>query len=139
MGTVTVRESVKGSGIWHIFISVNGNRKSKKIGPKRLAEEVAAKIRARLLLGELELETKKVFTFHEYSHLWLENYIRPVRRPSTIERYTGILEKYVIPELGRKPIDKITRADVKSFLLHLHKDHHSKPFYVAIYFPLFLS
>ncbi len=126
MGTVTVRESVKGSGTWHIFISVNGNRKSKKIGPKRLAEEVAAKIRAKLLLGELELETKKIFTFHEYSHLWLENYIKPVRRPSTVERYAGILQKYVIPEFGRKPINKITRANVKSFLLHLHKAGLSK-------------
>lgn len=126
MGTVTVRESVKGSGVWHIFISVNGNRKSKKIGAKRLAEEVAGKVRAKLLLGELELESQKVFTLHEYSHLWLENYIKPVRRPSTIERYEGILEKYVLPELGRKPIDKINRANIKSFLLQLHQAGLSK-------------
>lgn len=124
--SVAVREAVKGSGVWHIYISINGHRKAKKIGSKRVAEEVAAKIRAKLLLGELDLEPKRVFNFADYAVLWLENYIKPVRRISTTERYAGILRKYVLPVFGKKPLNKINRADVKSFLLHIHKDGTSR-------------
>ena len=49
---VKVREKVKGSGEWWIFISHNGQRKSKKVGKdKKLALEAAKKIEARLLSG----------------------------------------------------------------------------------------
>ena len=126
MGGVSVRELKKGSGIFYVHVYANGKRKSKKIGSKRLAEEVAGKIRAKMLLGDLDLEPKKMFTFAEYSLLWIENYIQPVRRPSTTERYSGILKKYVLPVFGKKPLDKIIRADVKSFLLHLHKEGLSR-------------
>jgi len=126
MGGVTVREAIRGSGVWYVFIVVNDRRKSRKIGPKQKAEEVAARIRAKLLLGDLQLEPKKGFTFAEYSLLWIENYIKPVRRPSTTERYESILRLYVLPIFGKKPLDKINRADVKSFLLHLHKDGISR-------------
>jgi len=123
---VSVRESVKGSGVWYVFIQINGRRRSKKIGPRRKAEEVAAKIRAKLLLGDLQLEEKKAFTLAEYAALWIENYIKPMRRASTTERYAGILKKYIFPVFGKRQINKISRADVKSFLLHLHKDNVSR-------------
>ena len=87
---------------------------------------VAARIRAKLLLGDLELEPQKMFTFEEYALLWLENYIKPVRRPSTTERYSGILKKYVLPTFKKKPLDKISRADVKAFLLGLHREGLSR-------------
>jgi len=40
---VKVREKEKGSGVWYVFISHQGRRKSKRIGKdKRLAREVAS-------------------------------------------------------------------------------------------------
>jgi len=127
MSGVTVREVKRGSGVWHVFITVNGNRKSKKIGEKRLALEVAAKLRAKLLLGELHLDDrKKIFTFQEYSLLWIENYIKPTRKPGTYSRYEEILRLYVNPDLGKKQIDRITRGDIKGFLLGLHKRQVSR-------------
>ena len=124
--SVSVREDVKDSGIWYVYITVNGRRRAKKIGSKRVAKEVAAKIRAKLLLGDLDLEPKKVFQFKDYGLFWIENYIKPVLRPSTTERYAGILRKYILPVFGEKPLDKISRGDVKFFLLHLHKDGTSR-------------
>ena len=54
---VRVREKPKGSGEWYIFISHQGKRKSKKIGKdEKLAREVAEKIKAKLVLGELDVE-----------------------------------------------------------------------------------
>ena len=98
--SVSIREDVKESGIWYVYITVNGRRRAKKIGSKRVAKEVAAKIRAKLLLGDLDLEPKKVFKFKDYGLLWIENYIKPVLRPSTTERYGGILRKYILPVFG---------------------------------------
>ena len=41
MGAIA-REKKKGSGEWWVFVSHKGQRKSKKIGPKRIAERQAA-------------------------------------------------------------------------------------------------
>ena len=126
-GGVSVREVKKGSGVWHVFISMNDKRKSKKIGSKKLALEVASKIRARMLTGELQIEDrKKVFTFQEYALLWIENYIKPTRKPGTYSRYEEILRLYVNLALGDKKIDRITRGDIKGFLLRLHKKKVSR-------------
>ncbi len=54
---VKVREKPIGSGVYWIFINHNGKRKSKKIGKdEKLANEVAEKIKAKLVLGELNIE-----------------------------------------------------------------------------------
>lgn len=55
--SVKVRERPKGSGMFWIFIDHQGKRKAKKIGKdKRLANEVAKKIEAKLVLNEFEFE-----------------------------------------------------------------------------------
>ena len=56
---VTVRERPKGSGIYWVNINHKGNRKSKKIGNKKLAEEAAKKINAKLALNDLNIFTTK--------------------------------------------------------------------------------
>ena len=50
---VKVREKVKNSGEWWVFINHNGKRRSKKIGDKRNANTVARKVRQRLAAGDL--------------------------------------------------------------------------------------
>ncbi|MBT3369001.1 MAG: hypothetical protein HN416_17800, partial [Nitrospina sp.] len=53
---VKVRERPQGSGEWWVFIEHHGNRKAKKIGrDKKLAKDVARKIEAKLILGDLDL------------------------------------------------------------------------------------
>ncbi len=57
---VTVRQKVKGKGNpWWIFIAHNGKRSSRQVGDKAAAEAVASKIRAKLQLGEFNLEEPK--------------------------------------------------------------------------------
>ena len=83
---VAVREKVRGSGEWWIFIKHNGKRKSKKIGSKALAKEIAKKIEARLVLGDMDLDEKpeneesRIPAFKAYSALWLESYIRAIAK-----------------------------------------------------------
>jgi integrase len=66
---VKVREKVKGSGEWYVFIDYKNKRKAKKIGKdKKLAHEAAKKIAAKLTLGQLGILDKKTLapTLKEY-------------------------------------------------------------------------
>jgi len=115
---VTVREKIRGSGIWWVFINHNGTRKSKKIGrDKRLAQEVAKKIEARLTLGGLGFLKPEAPKFENYAKAWVNGYIKSMRRKSTFERYQEVLQNHILPVFKNKSLDKITRGDVRDFLV----------------------
>jgi len=127
---VKVREKVKGSGIWWIFISHEGQRKAKKIGKdKKLALDVATKIEARLVLKEFNIDQKNenpAPTFDEFSKIWLETYIKPLRRASTYERYETVLRKYINPVIGKLSVSMVKRKDIRNMLLKYHTDECSR-------------
>jgi integrase len=126
---VKVRERPKGSGDWWVFIDYQGERKAKKIGrDKRLAIEVAKKIEARLVLGDLELlESKqKIPTFNDYCQLWLDEYIKQTRRTTTYQRYASVLKLHVGPNIGKIPLDQIKRSHIRNALLNISKKGLSK-------------
>ena len=59
---VKVREKPKGSGTWWVFIYHQGKRKAKKIGKDEdLAREVAKRIEAKLVLGDLGFVNERPF------------------------------------------------------------------------------
>ena len=127
---VKVREKPKGSGIWWVFVDHQGKRKAKKIGTdKKLADDVARKIGARLTLGDLDLskpEEERVPTFREYAALWLEGYVKPLMKPATYQRYEVILRKYLNPAIGSMLVTEIKRADIRALLLKLHRQGQSR-------------
>ena len=113
---VKVREKPKGSGIYWIFINHNGNRKSKKIGEdKKLANDVAEKIKAKLVLGELNIEKTEdpCPTFKEYAELWLT--LPHDWKESTRESYAFNLKKHVYPIFKKHRLNEIKRKDLKAF------------------------
>lgn len=121
---VKIREKPKGSGVWWIFINHHGRRKSKRVGDLATAKEVAKKVGAKLVLGQFAINEDEVSespTLKEYSILWLDDYIKPLRRLSTYERYTDILKRYVYPALGDKQLDEIKRFEIRNLLLKMHK------------------
>jgi integrase len=120
---VKVRERPKGSGEWWVFIDHQGKRKAKKIGrDKKFAQEVAKKIEAKLTLGDVGItdERQKSPLFKDYAELWLNGYIKGMRRQSTFVRYQDILTRYVYPALGNKPVDEIRRGEIRDLLLKLN-------------------
>jgi integrase len=127
---VKVREKVKGSGEWWIFIHQNGKRKTKLIGKdKKIALRVAREIEARLTLRKYDMEDTpdNVPLLSDYGQVWLETYIRGIRRDNTYIRYEGIFRKYIIPaEIGKVPLNRIKRADIKRFLMRLFNDGLSR-------------
>ena len=84
---------------------------------------MAKKLEAKLALGDMKLSSKKekqkpeVSTFEEYSRTWIEVIVRATCKPSTFGDYKGILKNHVLSELGKKPVNEITRLMVKSFLM----------------------
>jgi integrase len=112
---VKVREKPKGSGVWWVFITHSTIRKSKRIGDKKTAEKVAEKIKAKLVLGELNVEriNESLPTLKELATIWLS--LPHDWKESTAESYKFNLEKHIYPVFGDKPIDKIGRKDIKLF------------------------
>jgi integrase len=45
-----------------------------------------------------------------------EDYIKPLRRVSTNERYRDILKRHVFPEIGKRSIGEIRRAEIRNLL-----------------------
>jgi integrase len=125
---VKVREKVKGSGEWWLFIDHHGKRKAKKIGNKKAAQEAAKALETKLAFGDLGVldEDNQTPQFKEYAELWLHTYIKALRRESTFVRYRNLLKSYVYPAFGTKQLDEIKRVDIRNLLLKLHKDGLSK-------------
>jgi integrase len=47
---------------------------------------------------------------------WLDQVAKPRVRPSTFERYRGLVEQHLIPSLGSIPLEKLTPRQVQSML-----------------------
>ena len=107
---VKIRERPKGSGTWWLFIDHQGRRKSKKIGrDKDLAMEVAKKIEAKLVLGEIGLKKPDAPKFKEYAEMWLN--LPHDWKTSTRDSYKLNLRLHIYPVLGKRRLDRIRRKD----------------------------
>jgi len=117
--TVRVRQRKKDPGIWWVFINHQGKRKAKKIGTdEKLARKVAKQIEAKLTLGLFDLKKKQPQSplFKEVAEKYLA-FIQMSRSESTYERYEGILRKHILPVFKNKPVDTISRGDIRDFLV----------------------
>ena len=116
---VIVREKVKGSGEWWIFINHQGKRKSKKIGSKKAANGVAREIEKRLASDDLGILKAKIPTVASYCDEWVTS---PIREWSDATRsgYSSILENHIVPHLGSKRLDEVKRLDVKRLIEDVH-------------------
>ena len=117
---VTVREKPSGSGVWWVFISHQGRRKSKRIGQEDTARKVAEQIQAKLTLGELgiksQVEKPVIPTYKQCAQKWL-NQIFLTRRKSTYTSYRSNMNLHILPKFGSLPIDSIKRSQIREFLL----------------------
>jgi len=128
---VKIRERPKGSGDWWVYIDHHGKRKAKKIGKdKRLAREVANKIEAKLVLGEMDLgenQEDSVPTLKGYVHGWTDgkgdvflgwyDKVAGLKlKYSTRQGYRRIIEKHLLPKFGGKKLDEITSRMIGDYI-----------------------
>jgi integrase len=112
----------KRGGKWYVFVNYRGKRKAKCVGTSReLAEQVRRQLEAKLTLGELALfdSEEKIQTFGSYADRWLKDYARVECKTSTAEGYEGVIEQYLRPRFGNRPLDQIKRDDIKAMINEL--------------------
>jgi integrase len=116
---VKVREKVKGSKVYWLFIDHNGKRKAKRVGDKRAAELAAIKIQAKLADGDASVfapPAPAISTLGEYAERWMQDVAALRCQPSTIEQYRNRLRTRLLPNLGKLPLTAITRERVKALV-----------------------
>jgi integrase len=122
---VKVREKVKGSGEWWLFIDYRGRRKAKRVGAgklgKKAAELAALKISARLAEGDTgPLDPAPVaapLTLAAFASTWLAQHAEQACKASTAKIYGVNLRRHILPELGGRPVAALTRADCRQLIL----------------------
>ena len=67
-------------------------------------------------------------TMRDYAESWLAQ--RPLR-PRTVELYRGLLDRYILPELGRTELGDLSPRDVRSWHVALMKRERPGPVTVA--------
>jgi integrase len=115
---VIVREKVKGSGEYWVFINHNSRRRSKKIGTKKAANQVKKEVEARLAKGDLGMLRGKCPNVGKYGKQWLDSPLRE-QTDSTLFKYRHAFELHIESYFGNKRLDEIKRRHVKEFLTGL--------------------
>jgi integrase len=113
---VRVREKVKGSGIWWVFVNHKGKRASQKVGDKRTANQLKKRIDSEIANGLwFTGESSSLPTLAVQGQAFLDSPLREwserTRKESQI-----IFDNHVKPALGNKPIDEIGIKDIKELL-----------------------
>lgn len=99
---------------WWVFINHKGQRKKKYFGSnKKLAQEFATKLEAKLKLGSVGITAKAGIKFEAYTETWLDR-IRHTRKHSTHEDYKKMLERDITPVLKGFDLEDVTRDRVKT-------------------------
>jgi integrase len=104
---VKVREKVKGSGEWWVFINHQGKRKSKKVGPKDEALQVKKELEA-----EIEKGTFGIRSCPTFNRLFNEFVLNKPIRDQSIKAYERLHKNYLKKSIGAKPIDQISYEDL---------------------------
>jgi integrase len=120
-------------GAWWVVVHHDGKRHMKRVGQgetaRRTAEKVAEQLRAKLVLGQLDLGEKKVtpYPFDRFAAEWLrlevqlpsERGIEGALAPSSVRQRAESLRVYLTPFFGDKDVQEIRVADVQRLHDHL--------------------
>ena len=118
---VRTREKPKDSGVWWVFVSFQGKRTSGRVGNREAAQEVAKQIEARLTLGKdaLPARRKRAPTLDAYFERVKKCYLKNAIRPKTQVSYQSSFDLHILPRLGSKRLDEISKADIKNLIAAL--------------------
>jgi integrase len=113
---VVVREKVKDSRVYWIFVCDGGRRRAKRIGDRKTAERVAGEIRERLAKREFRLAPRGP-SFATVAEEWLARYplLRSVSE-TTMENYGSFVRHHLIPFFGATPVADIDYEQIERFI-----------------------
>ena len=106
-------------GRWRgsVHVGYSGGRRRRKLVSGRTRAEVARKLAAALRAAETGIAaTPERLTVGRWLHHWLENVATPNTRPKTLRTYSDIVKHHLEPELGKRPLVKLSPQDVRIFM-----------------------
>jgi len=135
---VIVKEKIKGSNEWWVFLNHKGMRRSKKCGPKKTAEKVAEIMRANLTLGHSLVgreEKPPAPTLKQYYEGFKDVWATTVKENS-FRLYEIGFRVHILPVLGNYRMDEIDREKMERFVTGLVKNGLAKATIRLILAPL---
>jgi hypothetical protein len=111
------------------YDSGRGSTKHKRTFDRRRdAELYEASIRRARQLGQLASEViGSNATLEEFLVEWWDTYAVTHLRPNTLATYTTLLDKWIVPYLGRKRLREITRETIDNYAAQLRLDGAGAP------------
>ena len=111
------------------YESGRGSTKRKRTFDRRRdAELFDASIRRARQLGQLASEViGSNATLEEFLIEWWDTYAATHLRPNTLATYTTLLDRWIVPYLGRKRLREITRETIDSYAAQLRVDGAGAP------------
>lgn len=107
----------------HMSKTQNGVRQRKTItlnGTKSEVEDEAVRLENEFLLGVVNSKSKKI-TLYQFAQIWFNDYGNSHLKAKTSRTYKDLLNKYVLPDLGRRPMSAIVPAHILSLYTKLRK------------------
>ena len=109
-GRIVVGHKENGESIFR-YISA----KSQKALMKKLHQSIEE-------YRDVDLSEDSRMPLGEWLDRWLEEYVSPTVRESTLRGYRQYIECYIKPRLGDRPVCKVTAADVQALYREVQKN-----------------
>lgn len=124
-GSITKRADGRWMGRYKIFDNL-GIRRSRVVYGKTKAE-VASKLREALSMAELNQDINKpTETLGQFYHYWLKTIAPSDLKQTTINMYEGYFQKWILPSLGNKKLNKISTKDIQLMIYNMEEKTHAK-------------
>ena len=120
--SIRVRKLQSGRPSYEVRLRApDGRQYTKSFRTRKDAEDYISRERAGQLAGTWIDPSAGRVLLEEFAAKWVE--LRPALRPRTLEHYDLLLGRYILPELGRKPLDKLTPMLIRSWHARLATVH----------------
>jgi integrase len=118
---MAVKKVTHGRGTsYEVTAKVDGRTVRRRFARKDAALDFQAQVRQEARSGSFVHPADRKTTFAAYSTSWAEHL---QVRDSTLANYRANLRNHLLPTFGPRRLDRITRADVQSFITDLRAGH----------------
>jgi integrase len=115
-GEGTVYQRSDGRYAASAYVPTRSGRKRRTVYG-RTREEAAGKLADLLAAGRRGVPVaEKGWTVERYLAYWLAEVVEQERRPATVSAYRTIVERYIVPRIGRIRLDALGTQDVRRLL-----------------------